>query len=182
MIIGYARVSTEDQNLDLQTDALISAGCQEIYKEKISGSLKDRPELDRLRKEVTSGDMVVVWKFDRLGRSVQNLVELTTEFKEKGVGFKSLTENVDTTTTMGQFMFHLFAAFAELERATIRERVNAGLIAARKRGIKGGRKNKLSDKQADQIKRLSATDDYTVTEICQIMGISRPTFYRYWRS
>lgn len=185
MKIGYARVSTRDQNLDLQLDALRKAGCTDtyIYKEEISGATRERPQLQKLREQLREGDVVVVWKLDRLGRSLVDLVHLVTEIQGKGAGLLSLNDNIDTTTPQGKLTFHIFAAIAEFEREIIRERTNAGLTSARARGRKGGRPLGLS---ADaKIKAAAATSLYhqkkSVAEICKTLTISKKTLYKYLR-
>lgn len=185
MKIGYARVSTQDQNLDLQTDALKKAGCERIYQEQVSGSGKlPRPELDRLLENIREGDMVMVWKLDRLGRSLKNLIELVNLFNEKGVGFVSLNDPVDTTTAQGRLVFNIFASLAEFEREIIRERTMAGLAAARARGRVGGRRKGLSlaaQKTALAAETLYKEQKFTVKEMCERLSISRATFYAYLR-
>lgn len=185
MRIGYARVSTRDQNLDLQLDALRKAGCTDtyIYKEEISGATRERPQLQKLREQLREGDVVVVWKLDRLGRSLADLVHLVTEIQGKGAGLLSLNDNIDTTTPQGKLTFHIFAAIAEFEREIISERTNAGLASARARGRKGGRPSGLS-KDA-QVKAMAATSLYnqkhSVSSICTTLAISKKTFYKYIR-
>lgn len=184
MKIGYARVSTEDQNLTLQTDALIQDGCKEIFEEKISGAKKERPELDRLLSYVREGDIIVVWKLDRLGRSLKHLVELVESLLKKGVGLKSLNDPVDTSTSQGRFVFNLFAALAEFERDVIRERTMAGLKAARARGRVGGRKKGLTPMAED--KALMAETLYkerrlSTRQIAKRLQISVYTLYAYLR-
>src|SRR3712207_2462849 len=147
MKIGYARVSTIEQNLDLQRDALKAAGCFKIIEDTVSGGKVQRSGLDRVRELLRKGDVLVVWRLDRLGRSLRHLIELMTELEGAGIGFRSLTEAIDTTTSGGKLVFHIFGALAEFERNLIRERTRAGLDAARARGRKGGRRKKLGDKQ-----------------------------------
>lgn len=146
MIIGYARVSTHDQNLDSQLDALQKADCEQIFQEKITGKIKDRPELISCLKALRKGDVLVVWKLDRLARSLKDLVEIITDLNQREIGFKSLTEAIDTTSATGRLVFHIFGALAEFEHSLIRERTIAGLDAARARGRKGGRKPSMSVK------------------------------------
>jgi len=173
VVIGYARVSTEDQNLDLQRDALTRAGCARIYEDRMSGAKAARPGL-RLALEVArAGDQLVVWRLDRLGRSLSDLITLIRSLQERGVELRSLTEGIDTGTINGKFTFHLFAALAEFERALLRERTQAGLAAARARGRKGGRPKLL-----DAEKRRHAVALYN-NKICRLMGISKPTLYSY---
>jgi len=186
MRIGYARVSTRDQNLDLQLDALRKAGCNDtyIYTEEISGATRERPQLQKLREQLREGDVVVVWKLDRLGRSLADLIHLVNEIQAKGAGLLSLNDNIDTTTPHGKLTFHIFAAIAEFEREIIRERTNAGLASARARGRKGGRPPGLS-KEA-QIKAAAATSLYnqkkTVAEICDTLSVSKKTVYKYLKA
>lgn len=179
MLIGYARVSTIDQNLFLQIDALQRIGCDKIFTDQVSGSVKSRPQLELAFDFLREGDTLVVWRLDRLGRSLRHLIELVTELQEKGIGFRSLTEAMDTTTCSGKLIFHIFGALAEFERNLIRERTKAGLEAARARGRKGGRKPALSDKQQQVAVKLYHEKAHTVEEICRIMGISKPTLYSY---
>ncbi len=184
MKIGYARVSTKDQSLNLQEDALRGAGCERIYSEQVSGKKADRPKLNELLGQVRNGDVVVVWKLDRLGRSLRDLVSLMSKFQEIGVGFKSLKDNIDTTTPMGKLNFHLFAALAEFERDIISERTKAGLSAARARGRKGGRPKGLSKKAQDKARlaeSLYKERVRSISEICNHLEISKPTLYRYLR-
>jgi len=184
MKIGYARVSTQEQNLSLQLDALQVAGCDTIYREKVTSAKKERPELQKLMGQLRVGDVVVVWKLDRLGRSLQDLVSLVNEVQGKGAEFQSLNDHIDTTTPQGKFTFHLFAALAEFERGIIRERTKAGLAAARARGRKGGRPKGLS-KEAQHTAMIAETlyqdGDLTVKQICRQLSISRGTFYNYLR-
>lgn len=179
--IGYARVSTGDQNLDLQIDALLSAGCtkQDIYKDKISGAKVDRPGLNKCLEQLSSGDVLVVWRLDRLGRSMMHLVTLIDTLREKGVGFKSLCDGaIDTTTASGELVFNIFSSMAQFERRLIQERTQAGLKAARARGRKGGRpKVDLSKIQAAQ--RMHQDKTLSIADICKVMKISAPTLYRY---
>jgi DNA invertase Pin-like site-specific DNA recombinase len=179
MQIGYARVSTEDQNLALQHDALQAAGCERVFDDTASGAKANRPGLERAVEQLRDGDTLVVWRLDRLGRSLKDLITKAEELKEMGVGLKSLQESIDTTSSGGQLIFHMFGALAEFERNLIRERTQAGLTAARARGRKGGRKKAL-----DRTKRAHAVELYhsrkhTVPEICALMGISRATLYAY---
>ena len=184
MKIGYARVSTKDQNLDLQKDALKKAGCRKIYSEQVSGAKTDRTELNEMIKHIREGDIIIVWKLDRLGRSLRDLVDLISKFQKLGVGFKSLQDNIDTTTPTGKLTFHLFAALAEFERDIISERTKAGLKSARARGRKGGRPKGLS-KQAQNKARLAESlykeEELSIKEICDYLSISKPTLYRYLR-
>ena len=178
MYIGYARVSTEDQNLNLQRDALEKAGCELIFDDQVSGTKDRRPGLEQALSHLRAGDTLVVWRLDRLGRSLRHLIDTVTELQEKGIGFKSLTESIDTTTSGGKLVFHIFGALAEFEREIIRERTNAGLQSARARGRRGGPKHKLTPKQV-AIARQLWDSNTPVKEICETLGISRATFYRY---
>ncbi|WEV65621.1 recombinase family protein [Bifidobacterium sp. ESL0764] len=178
MLIGYARVSTLDQDESLQTDALKKAGCEKIYTDHASGAKEHRPQLDRMLDTLRKGDVVTVWKLDRLGRSVQNLVVLVNLFKQRGVEFRSLTEQMDTTTPGGVLVFNVFAAMAQFERDLIRERTNAGLQAARRRGRKGGRKPKLTSAQAERVRELYDSKAVTVDEIARQYDVGRTTVYR----
>lgn len=184
MLIGYARVSTEDQRMDLQIDALRKAGCDDddfIYKEHASGKTAKRAELQRCLGTLRKGDTLVVYKLDRLGRSMKDLISIVTKLGERGVEFRSLTENIDTTTPAGTFFFHLFGSFAQFERDLISERTKAGLAAARARGRRGGRKRKLSEKQAKlAVKILNEDQSLKHEEVAKGMGVSRATLYRTW--
>jgi DNA invertase Pin-like site-specific DNA recombinase len=184
MLIGYARVSTEDQNLALQTDALTKAGCQKIYQEKISSTQARRPALEEVLSHLRAGDTLIVWKLDRLGRSLKELIELINQLAAKEVHFKSLSENIDTSTPTGQLVFHIFCALAEFEREIIRQRTLAGLQAARARKQVLGRPKGLT--KAAQQKARAATSLYKdgtldVRAICDHLHISPPTLYRYLR-
>jgi len=184
MKIGYARVSTKDQSLNLQEDALKKAGCKKIYSEQVSGAKANRAKLNELMGQIREGDIIVVWKLDRLGRSLRDLVSLMSRLQEMGVGFKSLQDNIDTTTPMGKLNFHLFAALAEFERDIISERTKAGLSAARARGRKGGRPKGLSKKAKDKARlaeSLYKERIRSISEICSHLEISKPTLYRYLR-
>ena len=180
MKIGYARVSTSDQNLDLQIAALTSAGCEYIYKEKRS-SIAERPELDRMMEYLREGDLLVVWKFDRLARSLKHLISLIEQLKSKKVGFVCLTNSIDTTTPMGMFFLHVIGAFAELERNLIVERTNAGLQAVREKGVRLGRPKGVSDNRKVIVN--AACDLYrqgmSTTDISKSLKISSATLYRY---
>jgi DNA invertase Pin-like site-specific DNA recombinase len=178
MYIGYARVSTDDQNLDLQRDALTKVGCEQIFTDQVSGTKARRPGLEDALSHLRSGDTLVVWRLDRLGRSLRHLIDTVTDLNARGIGFKSLTESIDTTTSGGKLVFHIFGALAEFEREIIRERTQAGLQAARSRGRYGGPKYKLTPKQVE-IARQLWTSKTPIREICETLGISRATFYRY---
>lgn len=179
MLIGYARVSTSDQKLDSQLDALKEAGCEDIYTDKASGVRSDRPGLAEALRYVRRGDTLVVWKLDRLGRSLPDLVKTVEQLRERKIGFKSLQENIDTTTPTGKLIFHIFASLAEFERDLIRERTNAGLAAARARGRKGGRPKGVDEKKKASAIALKKDRTKTVAEICDIVGISKTTYYKY---
>jgi DNA invertase Pin-like site-specific DNA recombinase len=182
MLIGYARVSTEEQNLDSQRDTLKQAGCERIFTDHISGTKARRPGLEEALSHLRAGDTLVVWRLDRLGRSLRHLIDTVTDLQEKDIEFKSLTEALDTTTSGGKLVFHIFGALAEFEREILRERTNAGLSAARARGRNGGRWKKLSDKQVEMARSLYASKTHTGDEICKTLGIGRTTFYRYIRA
>lgn len=179
--IGYARVSTDDQHLDLQRDALQQAGCSVIYEEAASGKNAARPELEQCRKALRAGDTLVVWRLDRLGRSLHDLVQIVVELEQRGVHFESLTEKIETGSASGKLQFHVFAALAEFERGLIRERTQAGLAAARARarGRAGGRKPKLDDQQVREIKALLRDPDIKVAEVARRYGVSRTTLYKH---
>jgi DNA invertase Pin-like site-specific DNA recombinase len=184
MKIGYARVSTKDQNLSLQIDALRKEGCKQIFQEKVSGAKSDRPELKKMIDQLREGDVIVTWKLDRLGRSLRDLVNLVNEIQEKGAGLKSLNDFIDTTTPQGKLTFHLFASLAEFERDIISERTKAGLQAARARGRKGGRPKGLSKEAQDKAmiaETLYRQGDMTVSQICRHLSIARSTLYKYLR-
>ena len=178
MRIGYASVSTEDQTLDLQRDALKRARCREIYEEHVSGKNAARPQLEACLKSLREGDTLIVWRLDRLGRSLGDLIHLTHEFKARGVGFASLTEQIDTRSPTGQLVFHVIGALAEFERNLIRERTLAGLKAARARGRKGGRPKKLSPKELKTIRTLLRSNEVPVQDIAAQFGVNRSTLYR----
>ena len=179
MQIGYARVSTLDQNLDLQLDALKQVGCEKIFQEKITGTKIKREQLQNAIDYLRAGDVLVVWKLDRLGRSLKDLLLIVNEMNQKGIGLKSLHENIDTTTSTGKLIFHIFASLAEFEKDVIKERTNAGLKAARARGRVGGRPKKLSDKQMNLLKTLHQDKDTSIADISKILGISKKTVYNY---
>src|SRR6185295_11316055 len=181
MLIGYARVSTSDQRLDLQEDALRAAGCERIFTDMVSGAKTERPGLAAALEACRGGDVLIVWKLDRLGRSLAHLVEIIQALAKRNVGFRSLQEQLDTTTSGGKLIFHLFASLAEFERDLIRERTNAGLVAARARGRVGGRPTGVDEKKRKAALALKRDPNYTVQEICAIVGISRNTYYKYTR-
>lgn len=179
MNIGYCRVSTSDQHLRLQEDALTSAGCTEIFRDIASGIKPSRPGLDGALAYLREGDTLVVWKLDRLGRSIQHLIKTVKELNEKQIGFRSLQENIDTTTSGGRLIFHIFSALAEFEKDLITERTKAGLKAARVRGKMGGRPPLLDRRQISRMIEMYDEGKNTVAEICKIYDISRPSFYNY---
>ena len=181
MRIGYARVSTQEQSLDLQKDALRRAGCDKIIEDVASGKTENRLGLDHVRELLREGDVLVVWRLDRLGRSLKHLIELMTELEKQKIGFQSLQESIDTTSPGGKLIFHMFGALAEFERNLIRERTWAGLEAARARGRKGGRPRKLSAQQRQLAIDLYNQKKHGVDEICRAVGISKPTLYAYLR-
>jgi DNA invertase Pin-like site-specific DNA recombinase len=179
MNIGYARVSTHDQTLDLQRDALEKADCEKIFTDTVSGTKAERKGLEEALSHLRDGDTLVVWRLDRLGRSLRHLIDTITALNERGIGFKSLQENIDTTTSGGKLVFHIFGALAEFEREIIRERTRAGLTAARSRGRTGGRPKALSAKEVQMLRNMAADKSLTVSDICRTLGIGRTTFYRY---
>ena len=184
MLIGYARVSTNEQNLDLQRDALLKAGCLEknIYTDKITGTKAERVGLSQALSHLRMGDTFVVWRLDRLGRSLPHLIQTVTKLAEQGVAFKSITENIDTSSATGQLVFHIFGALAEFERNLIRERTVAGLQAARARGRLGGRPTlKPTATKVAMAKKLYADKSNSIADICRILHISRATLFRYIR-
>jgi DNA invertase Pin-like site-specific DNA recombinase len=179
MKIGYARVSTQDQTLALQKDALEKLDCKKIFTDAASGAKAERKGLDEALEYVREGDTLVVWRLDRLGRSLKHLIETITELNNRKIGFKSIQENIDTTTSGGKLVFHIFGALAEFERDIIRERTNAGLLAARARGRKGGRPKSLTEKKAGMARELYNNKNNSINEICKTLNISRTTLYRY---
>jgi DNA invertase Pin-like site-specific DNA recombinase len=179
MLIGYARVSTQDQTLNLQKDALKKIGCNKIFTDTVSGAKAERTGLNEALEYVREGDTLVVWRLDRLGRSLKHLIETITELNNRKIGFKSIQENIDTTTSGGKLVFHIFGALAEFERDIIRERTQAGLLAARARGRKGGRPKALTPKKAQMVQDLYRNKENSIDEICKTLNISRTTLYRY---
>jgi DNA invertase Pin-like site-specific DNA recombinase len=182
MRIGYARVSTLDQNLDLQVDALKAAGCDRIFEEKASGARFDREQLNLLFNTLRDGDTLVVWKLDRVGRSLKHLLSICSELKDSNVTFVSLTENIDTTTNTGQLIFNLLASLSEFERNLIKERSAAGRQAARARGIMGGRAKLLNSEQVRALKKMAADTSISIETILQTFKISKSTYYQYLKS
>ena len=179
MWVGYARVSTDDQNLDLQRDALTQAGCKKTYTDQQSGVSADRLGLATALEVLRSGDTLVIWRLDRLGRSLKDLIRLVEQLEQRGIGLKSLQENIDTTTSGGRLVFHLFGALAEFERNLIRERTQAGLSAARARGRQGGRPKMLDADKRELALRLYRERQHSIADICRMMGISKSTLYNY---
>ena len=179
MLIGYARISTTDQKLDLQEDALKKAGCEKMFSDVISGAKKEREGLNKALEHLRKDDILVIWKLDRLGRSLKHLIKIVEELNEKGIGFKSLQENIDTTTGTGKLIFHIFGALAEFEKDIIRERTIAGLKAARARGRKGGRPKKMDQKKIEMAQAMYDKKTIPVMDICRKLEISKVTFYRY---
>src|SRR5215210_7701300 len=179
MLIGYARISTQDQTADLQKDALQQAGCERVFTDTASGATIERKELTQALAQARAGDTLVVWRLDRLGRSLPHLIETVTSLEQQGIGFRSLTENIDTTTSGGKLIFHIFGALAEFERNLIRERTNAGLQAARARGRIGGKPRLDPNNKKVQLARsLHQDKSRSVSDICQALHISRATLYR----
>lgn len=183
MIFGYVRVSKNEQNQDLQFDALRKAGCEKIFHEKVSGASKERPEYAKMVSELRKGDVIVVWRIDRLGRATYELIKLMVEWKEMGVDFRSISEGIDTSTKMGRLWYMLSSVFAENEREILMERTLAGMEAARARGRVGGRPKGLT-KRSKELARLASvlylSKQYTIKQICEQLNIgSRATFYSY---
>ncbi|WP_138485508.1 recombinase family protein [Dyadobacter bucti] len=184
MKIGYARVSTQDQNLEMQLDALGKAGCEKVFQEKASGIKSDRPQLEAMQQILREGDVIYIYKLDRLGRSLKHLLEMTSDFEKRGIGLVSINDHIDTTTAQGRLIFNIFASLAEFERDLIRERTRSGLEAARARGRKGGRSRGLS-KEAEKKAMLAQTlyneRKLGVNEIAADLEISKMTLYKYLR-
>jgi DNA invertase Pin-like site-specific DNA recombinase len=178
MLIGYARVSTQDQNLDLQRDALGKAGCERIFEEHASGARDDRPKLAAAMSHLRAGDTLVVYKLDRLGRSLRSLITFVEELNQRGINFKSISDAIDTGSAAGRFFFHVMGALAQMERELIVERTNAGLAAARARGHKGGRKPVLTPKQVECARRLLEDRSVTIKDVAMRLGVNRATIYR----
>lgn len=179
MNIGYARVSTIDQNLDLQTDALTKAGCEKICTDVASGAKDERAGLAEAMNFARNGDTLVVWKLDRLGRSLPHLIATVRELAAKGIGFRSVQEAIDTTTPAGKLFFHMIGALAEFERDIIRERTKAGLLSARQRGRLGGRPPVMGEKKVRQAKAMLADSKSTIADVCATLGVSKATLYRH---
>ena len=182
MKIGYARISTKDQSFDLQIDALNKAGCEKIFKEVVSGIKTEKVELKEVMKVLRTGDTLVVWRLDRLGRSLKSLISFVNELKEGGIYFASIMDSIDTSSSMGQFFFHVTGAFAELERNLIHERTMAGIKASRARGIKGGRPKAIDPETFDIALKMYKTREFSVRQICEKLNITRRTFYRYMKN
>lgn len=177
--IGYARVSIDDKNLHLQRDALAAAGCSMIYEETTSGKGSARPELERCRQVLRTGDVLIVFRLDRLGRSLPDLVQIVAELNQKGISLESITERIEISSSASKEVYHVFSALAEFERNLIRERTNAGLAAARARGRAGGRKPKLDEKDVREIRALWQNKSIPVSDIARRYGISRTTLYKH---
>ena len=183
MLVGYARISTDDQDLALQRDALHAAGCERLFEDTMSGAKAERPGLTDALEFCRAGDTLVVWRLDRLGRSLTTLIELMTVLEEREIGFRSLSEQIDTTTSGGKLVFHIFGALAEFERELIRERTRAGLAAARARGRQGGRPKKLDTaRKIAMAQSLYDDERHSIADICQMLGVSRATLYRAIRT
>ena len=178
MKIGYARVSTDDQTLDAQVDALTAAGAERIFKEKKTGRSRDRLELERLLDQLRSGDVVMVTKYDRLARSLRDLIDIVEIIREREAGFRSLGEDIDTTTPAGRLIFHVFGSIAEFERERIVERTKEGLTAARSRGRVGGRPSALNKDQKAEVRRMRDEEGRSVSELARLFGVSRQTIMR----
>ena len=178
MLVGYARVSRDEQSLNLQMDALEAAGCTKIFTDKISGTTDERAGLDELLSFIRAGDVLVVWKLDRLGRTLKKLILMIEELSEKEVGFKSLRESIDTTTAGGRLVFHVFGALAEFERELISERTKAGLVSAKARGRSGGRPRLMDETKVHLARTLYQDKKIAIGEICRTLGVSKGTLYR----
>ncbi|HAU1037983.1 TPA: recombinase family protein [Legionella pneumophila] len=179
MLIGYARVSTDDQNLHLQQDALQKVGCEKIFSDKLSGAKFERPGLQQALEFARRGDVLVLWRLDRLSRSLKDLIDVVNKLDAKGIGLQSIHESINTTTSSGKLVFHIFGALAEFERNLIRERTQAGLASARARGRLGGRPKSLNAEKQALAKKLYSEREFTVDQICEMIGVSKPTLYKY---
>ncbi|MBC6445141.1 MAG: recombinase family protein [Alphaproteobacteria bacterium GM202ARS2] len=179
LLVGYARVSTQEQNLALQRDALKAAGCERVFVEKASGAQRDRPELKAAIDYMRDGDTLVVWKLDRLARSLKQLIETVENLGQRGIGLRSITESIDTGTSGGKLIFHVFGALAEFERSVIRERTQAGLKAARARGRVGGRPAVLNDADLTEARALLSNPEISVAQVAKRLGVAESTLYRY---
>ncbi|AUH74263.1 recombinase family protein [Legionella sainthelensi] len=182
MLIGYARVSTDDQNLNLQHDALKNAGCERIFDDQITGSKIQRPGLEAALEFAREGDVFVVWRLDRFSRSLKDLIEMVALLDSKKIGLRSLNESIDTSSSSGKLIFHIFGALAEFERNLIRERTHAGLQAARARGRNGGRPKKLSLDKTKLAIHLYEGKLHSIKQICELLGVSKPTLYKYLKN
>jgi DNA invertase Pin-like site-specific DNA recombinase len=182
MKIGYIRISTESQKLDLQKDAMDKEQCDSVFEDTMSGSKKSRPGLEKAIGYLRKGDTLVVWKLDRLGRSLKQLIDIINSLKERGIYFKSIQENIDTSSSGGKLIFHVFGALAEFERDLIRERTKAGLKAARERGRLGGRPKIMDEKKISMAKKLHEDSSNSINDICKTLSVSRATFYRYMKT
>lgn len=176
--IGYARVSTSEQNVDMQLDALKQYNCIKIFHEYISGTRQDRPELNKALEYLQPNNVLVIWKLDRLGRSLKNLIDIVNNLNERNIHLISIQEHIDTTTSTGRLIFHMFGAMAEFERGIIRDRVMAGLKSARARGHKGGRPTKMTDEKIEKAQQMWESRKWSIKEICKILEISDCTLYR----
>lgn len=179
MLIGYARVSTQDQVHHLQTDALEAAGCKKIFTDKISGTVSERPGLTKIKEQLRRGDTLVIWRLDRLARSLQDLINWMKYLEQEGVALKSLQENIDTSTATGILVFHIFGALSEFERSLVVERTRHGLAAARARGRLGGRPKSLNKDKRQLAINLYNEKKHSIEKICEMMSISKPTLYKY---
>ncbi|MEX7647330.1 recombinase family protein [Klebsiella pneumoniae] len=179
MLIGYARVSTGDQNLDLQKNALVRAECEQIFEDTASGKNSRRPGLRRAIRRLKPGDSLVVWKLDRLGRSVRDLITLVSELQDRGIHFRSLTDSIDTSTPAGRFFFHVMSALAEMERELIVERTRAGLAAAREQGRIGGRRRVMTTEVVERCRRMLGTGP-TRQQVADVIGVGVKTIYKYF--
>jgi DNA invertase Pin-like site-specific DNA recombinase len=177
-LVGYCRVSTADQNAELQVDALTAAGCDRIFTDHASGKLEHRPALDTMMELLRPGDVVLIWRLDRLGRSVKHLLEMVAQLESRGVGLRSLCESIDTTTPTGRLTLHLFASIGQFERDLLLERTNAGLAAARARGRKGGRPTVMTPDKVQTARTMYNSRDYDVAAIGRVLGVSRASIYR----
>lgn len=178
MFIGYARVSTQDQDLSFQKDALSKAGCERIYEDKLSGAKADRPGLEKALEMLREGDTLVVWKLDRLGRSFKHMIQVADELKDRGIHLRSLTDSLDTSTTSGRFFFNVMASLAEMERELIIERTRAGLEVAKQQGRKGGRKPKMNASKVESARTLLASGKPS-RDVAETLGVSQATLYRW---
>lgn len=178
MIVGYARVSTSEQNISLQKEELKKYGAEKIFEDKISGSKKDRPGLNKMMEMIREGDTLIIWKLDRLGRSLKNLIEFVSQLNERGIHLKSITDSIDTSTASGKFFFHIMAALAEMEGALIRERTRVGLEAARRQGRFGGRKPLMTDSKLKAARKLLKSGELP-RDVVRNLGVSLATLYRW---